>query len=169
MVDQDERFNRIDAAIERFSQHVAARFDGIDRRLDAMDARFDGIDRRLDAMDARFDGMDARFDAMDVRFDGMDARFDAMDTRFDRLTQYVIELREESITRLDLMDGRGGLISSTLASIDPNSRLPALTKGVMDAGAISTKLALEISKQKTEFNARLAKLEETVAKLLPAA
>ena len=127
MMDQDERFNRIDAAIERLSQHFTARFAA------------------------------------------MDARFDAMDVRFDRLTQYVIEFRDESITRLDLMDGRVGLISSTLASIDPNSRLPALTKGVMDAGAISTKLALEISKQKTEFNARLAKLEETVAKLLPAA
>ena len=32
------------------------RFDGIDRRLDAMDQRFDGIDRRLDAMDQRLKG-----------------------------------------------------------------------------------------------------------------
>lgn len=182
----DQRFDRIDAAIERLSQRTVAgieqlgqtaaerfermdvrfegmaerfdrmdeRFDGIDKRLERMDARFDRMDERFDLMAERFDGidkrlerMDARFDRMDERFDRMDARFDRMDERFERvnasieglsehttirfeaLTNYIGEFRVEAITRLDMMDSRIGLIVTTLASIDPNSRLPTLTRG----------------------------------------
>jgi hypothetical protein len=111
---------------------------------------------------------------MDERFERVDASIERLsehtNARFDGLTHYVSDLRDETITRLDMMDSRLGLISSTLASIDPNSRLPALTKGVIDASAASSKLAIELSKQKAGFGDRLAKLEETVAKLLePAA
>jgi hypothetical protein len=55
-----------------------------------------------------------------------------------------------------------------LTGID--SRLPALTKSVIETGAFSSQLLLEQSRQKADFASRLEKLEQTVAKLLkPAA
>jgi archaellum component FlaC len=145
----DERFDRIEGLIERFSQRTDERFTGIDERLGRIDQRFDSTDGRLDRMDQRFDGMDVRFDRIDgrldrtdQRFDGMDIRFDRIDDRFERvdaaierfsrhtterfqtLTQYVSDLRDESTMRLDLIDSRMGLMNLTLANIDPSARLP---------------------------------------------
>jgi hypothetical protein len=56
-----------------------------------------------------------------------------------------------------------------LTSIDAReSRIPALTKAVLDAGRFSSQLAMDLSRQRdTAFNfaSRLEKLEDTVAKL----
>lgn len=101
-----------------------------------------------------------------------DERFDRIETAIEqmgeRLTKYILDLREETMTGLRALNNRMDVLSSTMNSID--SRIPALTKGVIDAGAVSTQLLLDQAAQKADFGARLAKLEETVAKLMkPAA
>ncbi len=92
----------IDKRFDEFGIEIAGRFDGMDRRLDAMDWRFDGVDqrfnamdRRFETMDERFDGIDRRLDAMDERFDGMDRRLDAMDRRFDTVESILLRQSEQ--------------------------------------------------------------------------
>ena len=92
----------LDERFDEFGIEMAGRFDGMERRLNAMDERFDGIDQRLDAMDKRFDAMDKRFDgidqrldAMDERFDGIDQRLDAMDKRFDTVESILLRQSEQ--------------------------------------------------------------------------
>jgi|HubBroStandDraft_6_1064221.scaffolds.fasta_scaffold2142100_1 hypothetical protein len=62
-------------------------------------------------------------------------RFDRIDKSIDRLTQYVIDLREETTSRLQVIDSRLDFLSSTVASIDV--RLPALTKATLEAGSLA--------------------------------
>jgi hypothetical protein len=114
----------------------------------------------------------------DERFDRIDAAIERLsqrtNERFDSLTQYVLDFREETMNRLRLIESRLDLQAATLASIDSrDSRLPALTKAVLDSGTVSTQVILEQSRQKTyasDLASRVAKLEETIANLVkPAA
>ncbi len=106
----------------------------------------------------------------DERFDRIDAAIERLGQRFDGLTQYVVDFREETMNRLRVIESRLDLQAATLTSIDSrDSRLPALTKAVLDAGAFSSQLAIELSRQKgsaADFASRLEKLEETVATLV---
>jgi len=65
----------------------------------------------------------------DERFDRIDASIERLsqrtNERFDSLAQYILNLREETRTRLEAIEGRLGVISSTMTSID--LRIPALT------------------------------------------
>jgi vacuolar-type H+-ATPase subunit I/STV1 len=116
----------------------------------------------------RFDRIDDAIERLSQR---TNERFDSLTHRVDGLTQYVLDFREEAMNRLRLIESRLDLQAATLTSID--SRLPALTKAVLDAGTFSSQLAVELSRQKgsaADFASRLEKLEETVATLVkPAA
>jgi hypothetical protein len=94
-----------------------------------------------------------------------------IDERFDRLEQYILDLRQEIAGRLDTVDGRLDILSSTVANLD--SRLPPLTKALLDFGSLSAKLVREQSGRKdtsTDLVVRVRKLEEMVSKLIePAA
>jgi hypothetical protein len=98
-------------------------------------------------------------------------RFDRVDSAIERLTQYVLDLRQETATRLQTIDDRLDILSSTVASLD--SRHPALTKAILDFGSLATQLQREQWKLKdtvTDVSTRVAKLEEIVPKLIdPAA
>jgi hypothetical protein len=135
------------------------------------DERFDRIEAAIERLSERFDRSDASIERLSQRTDG---RFDGLTNRIDGLTQYILDFREEAMNRLRLIESRLDLQAATLTSIDSrDSRLPALTKAVLDAGTFSSQLALELSKQKgsaADFASRLVKLEETVATLVkPAA
>jgi hypothetical protein len=96
-----------------------------------------------------------------------DERFDRIDRSIETLTQYVLDLRQETATRLQTIDNRLDILSSTVANLD--SRLPALTKAILDFGSLSAQLVREQSGQKnsaSELLARVVKLEETVSKLI---
>src|SRR5580704_8149850 len=101
----------------------------------------------------------------------IDERFDRIDVsieRLERLSGYILDLREETRTGMQALNARLDVFSAVLTGID--SRLPALTKSVIETGAFSSQLLLEQSRQKADFASRLEKLEQTVAKLLePAA
>jgi hypothetical protein len=97
-----------------------------------------------------------------------DDRFDRVDASIERLSRYMLDLREETRTGMQALSNRIDVLSVAMSGID--SRIPALTKAVIDAGAITAQLLIEQSRQKTDFGSRFEKLEETVAKLLnPAA
>jgi hypothetical protein len=100
-----------------------------------------------------------------------DERFDRIDGSIQTLTRYVLELREETANRLETIDNRLDILSSTVANLD--SRLPPLTKAILDFGSLAAQLVREQSRQKSgaaDLVARVAKLEEIVSKLVePAA
>jgi len=98
-------------------------------------------------------------------------RFDRVDKSIERLTQYVIDLRDETTSRLQVIENRLDFLSLTVASID--SRLPALTKATLETGSLTSQLVREQARQKdsaTDLASRVAKLEEKVSRFVdPAA
>jgi chromosome segregation ATPase len=107
----------------------------------------------------------------DERFDRVDSAIERLSDQHRTLTQYVLDLRQETAARLQTIDNRLDILSSTLASLD--SRHPALTKALLDFGSLATQLQREQSRLKdtvTDVSTRVAKLEEIVPKLIdPAA
>lgn len=103
----------------------------------------------------------------DERFDRIDTVLERMsqhaERRFDALTRYVADFRSEVIRRLDIIENRLGDQGATVANVE--ARLPALTASIFDAGSFATNQA----KETASLSARVAKLEEAMAKLLPAA
>lgn len=94
-----------------------------------------------------------------------DERFDRTDRSIDTLTKYVLDLRQETATRFQTIENRD-ILSSTVANID--SRLPALTKAILDFGSLSAQFVREQSGQKgsaSDLLARVVKLEATVSRL----
>jgi hypothetical protein len=100
-----------------------------------------------------------------------DERFDRVDHSIQTLTQCVLDFRQEAADRFQAIDSRLDILSSTVANLD--SRLPALTKAILDFGSLSARLMREQASQKeatTGLVARVEKLEEIVSRLVaPAA
>jgi predicted nucleic acid-binding Zn-ribbon protein len=146
------------------------RLNTIDVRLDAIDARLDRIDTRLDAMDARFDRIDARLDKMDARFDRIDDQLIATNNRLDastaHLTNYMLDMRTETIRRFDALDQRLEFMSTTLLNVQP------LTKGMIDLGSLMSQLT-RAQQQSTDrhfdLETRVMRLEEQLSKLIKSA
>jgi SMC interacting uncharacterized protein involved in chromosome segregation len=95
-----------------------------------------------------------------------DERFDRIDGSIEILTKYVLDLRQETAARFQTIENRLDILSSTVANVD--SRLPALTKAILDFGSLATQLVREQSGQKnsaSDLVARVVKLEETVSRL----
>jgi hypothetical protein len=106
----------------------------------------------------------------DERFDRIDRSFEALTQSLNTLTRYVLDFREETVNRLQTIENRLELFASSFAGLD--SRLPALTKGIMDLGAGATQFEREQWKQReaaADLASRVAKLEQIVSKLVPAA
>ncbi|MCI9467528.1 MAG: hypothetical protein HFE99_10605 [Ruminiclostridium sp.] len=108
---------RIGESEERTNQRFEEMQAQMDRRFEAVDNRFEAIDKRLDTMDARFDAMDNRLDAMDMRFDAMDNRLDEMkgdiwqsvsvmmDAKFDKLFHLLAENQQILQEKMDRILG----------------------------------------------------------------
>ena len=106
----NQRFEEMQAQMDR-------RFEAVDNRFEAIDNRFEAIDNRLDTMDKRFDAMDNRLDAMDMRFDAMDNRLDEMkgdiwqsvsvmmDAKFDKLFHLLAENQQILQEKMDRILG----------------------------------------------------------------
>ena len=110
------------------------------------------------AMNERFDRIDNSIERL---AQGFNHRLDGIDKRLDGLTKYVMDFREEAIKRLEVIESRLDILSLTLASID--SRVPVLTKGVLDIGSYVSQALREQSMNKdstADLAARVAKLEE---------
>jgi archaellum component FlaC len=102
----------------------------------------------------------------DERFDRLDRSVGDLARSVETLTRYVLDLRQETADRLQTIENRLDMLASTVTNID--SRLPALTKAILDFGSLSTQLVREQSGQKnstSDLLARVARLEETVSRL----
>jgi len=82
-----------------------------------------------------------------------DERFDRIDKSIQDLTRYVREFRTETINQLFTIETRLDVLSATVTSVD--SRIPGLTKAILDFGAIASQIQREQS--------RIAKLVEPAA------
>lgn len=89
----NQRFEEMQAQMDRRFEAVDNRFEAVDKRFEAVDKRFESIDNRFEAIDKRLDTMDKRLDTMDARFDAMDNRLDAMDMRFDAMDNRLGEMK----------------------------------------------------------------------------
>ena len=108
---------RIGESEERTNQRFEEMQAQMDRRFEAVDKRFEAVDNRLDAMDKRFDAMDKRLDAMDMRFDAMDKHLDEMkgdiwqnvsvmmDAKFDKLFHLLAENQQILQEKMDRILG----------------------------------------------------------------
>ena len=163
----DERFDRIDQAIEAISQ----RFDRVDERFDRIERSIEALTQHFDRVDQRFDRVDQRFDRIDRSIETLTQRGDRIERSIETLTQYVLDFRQETAIRFQTIETRLDVPSATVASID--SRLPALTKAILDFGTISSQLEREHWRQKdaaTSLVARVEKLEEAISRIVePAA
>jgi len=108
---------------------------------------------------------------LDERFDRLDGSIERLCGMHGTLTQYVLDFRQETASRLQTIESRLDVLASTLASLD--SRQPALTKAILDFGSLATQLQREQAKLKdgaADLVTRVAKIEEIVSKLIdPAA
>jgi hypothetical protein len=83
----------------------------------------------------RFDRIDGAIERLDAAIGRLSQR---TDERFDSLTKYILDFREEASTRLRAIESRLDLQAAALTGIDAReSRIPALTKAVLDAGSFS--------------------------------
>lgn len=106
----NQRFEEMQAQMDRRFEAVDNRFEAIDNRFEAIDNRLDAIDKRLDTMDKRLDTMDARFDAMDNRLDEMKGDIwqsvsVMMDAKFDKLFHLLAENQQILQEKMDRILG----------------------------------------------------------------
>ena len=121
-------------------------------------------------VDERFDRLEALFTRMVERLDRMDERFDRIDARFDRVDDYLLKFRGEVVERFGALERRVDFLASAYSKMDV--QLPILNKSVMDFGMLAGQIAAErMEKSGHEYDLlnRIAKLEDKIAKLTPAA
>jgi hypothetical protein len=139
-----------------------------DERFDRIEA---SIERMIERFDKRFEAIDVRFDAMDRRFDSMDSRFDAMDARLTGLNNYVMDFRSEAVVRLGSIESQIRLMAASQEGFE--ARIPAITKSALENGAAISFLTgrqMDSTASSFELSERVRKLEEKVATILaPAA
>jgi hypothetical protein len=100
----------------------------------------------------------------------IDERFDRLDGSVERLSKYTADLKEAVLDRLTTLENRLDATGATLTGIE--MRLPAFTKAMHETGALATELVkrqAELKASDTDLAARVAKLEQAISKLLPAA
>jgi len=113
-----------------------------------------------------------RFDATDRRLDAIERRLDAVEKDLNQLKDYTLQFRAEVIRRFDAVEPRLDVLGTAFNSINIQPTIQPLTKGMIDMGSVVSQLAgaQQISSgRQFEFEKRITKLEEQVAKLTPAA
>ena len=94
---------RIGESEERTNQRFEEMQAQMDRRFEAVDKRFEAVDNRLDAMDKRFDAMDNRLDEM--KGDIWQSVSVLMDAKFDKLFHLLAENQQILQEKMDRILG----------------------------------------------------------------
>ena len=81
---------------------MEGKFDGIDRKFDAIEGRFDGIDGKFDAIDRRFEGVDIKFDGIYKRLDNIDCNLQEVNDKLDSHFEEIGELKVE-VTKIHML------------------------------------------------------------------
>ena len=112
-----------------------------------------------------------RFDRIDANIERLSESVREIRDGLARLTQYVLDFRQETAQHFEVIDNRLDVLAATVANIE--ARFPTLTKGVLDFGKLATQITNEQFRNKhatAELAARMDRLEEKVSKLIdPAA
>lgn len=85
----DELGRRMEIGFAEQRSEMNARFDRLEKSLEA---RFDKIDERFERVDERFDKVDERFERVDAKFERVDAKFDVVNEQIARTQETVIGL-----------------------------------------------------------------------------
>src|ERR1700691_2865555 len=105
------------------------------------------------------------------RFDRINASIAHIDASIERLTQYVLDFREETARHFEVIDNRLDVLTAIVANIE--ARYPAFNKAILDFGKLATHLTNDQARNKngaTELASRMAQFEQQVSKLIhPAA
>lgn len=105
----DELGRRMETGFAEQRSEMNARFDRLEKGLEArfakVDERFDKVDARFEKVDARFAKVDERFEAWlgktDERFEKVDAKFEGVNEQIARTQEMVIGLHA-TLTRFSL-------------------------------------------------------------------
>jgi hypothetical protein len=89
----------------------------------------------------------------------------------ERLTQYVLDFREETARHFEVIDNRLDVLTAIVANIE--ARYPAFNKAILDFGKLATHLTNDQARNKNasaELASRAGRLEEQISKIInPAA
>jgi predicted nuclease with TOPRIM domain len=85
----DELGRRMETGFAEQRNEMNARFDRLEKSLEA---RFEKVDERFDRVDERFDKIDERFERVDAKFERVDAKFDVVNEQIARTQETVIGL-----------------------------------------------------------------------------
>ena len=114
---------------------------------------------------------DERFDRIDANIERLSDSVGELRDSLKYLTQYVLDFREETARRLDIIDNRLDVMAANINNID--ARFPTVTKAILDFGKHTTVLTNDQARHKNanaQLAARMDSLEEKVSRLIhPAA
>ena len=113
--------------------------------------------------DERFDRIDANLAELKESIGEITASLGRLTESHANLARYVLDFREETAHRLEVIDNRLDVLGSYVSNID--ARYPAFTKAILDFGKVASQLTIE---QAANKNA-IAELAQKVSKLNPAA
>jgi len=136
-----------------------------------LERRFDGLSQEVQGVDQKVDTLEQKVDTLEQKVDTLEQKVEDQKASLNNLSQYILDFRKEIAARLEVMGDRLDLFHSSAANFD--SRASTVNKALLDFGATHTQLAREqwqLKDANFDLAARVAKLEEIVAKLVkPAA
>ena len=144
-----------------------------DERFDRIEQLIENLIHRFDAVDERFAKIDERFDRIDHSIENLTERVDRIEASVQSLTRYFGDFRSEVLSRFQLIEARLDVPMSIAQKAEAQmSVVPTLTKAFHDLGAVTTQLSAAQWKHTDntfDLERRVARLEEIISKLKPAA
>lgn len=87
----DDRMDDLKHQVDELGRRVEV---GFAEQRSEMNARFDRLEKSLEA---RFEKVDERFDRVDERFERVDAKFERVDAKFDLVSEQIARTQETVI------------------------------------------------------------------------
>jgi phage shock protein A len=132
------------------------------------------IDERLERIEASLENLTQSVEKVTVSHENLTRSYEiltksheSLTKSHESLTRYVLDFRQETAERLHVIDNRLDTLSATVQNLD--SRLPALTKAILDFGTLTSRLSREQSAQKEStvgILVRVDTLEATASRLV---
>jgi hypothetical protein len=86
--------------------------------------------------DERFDRIDANIERLSERIEASVVRLGRLEDNLARLTQYVLDFRGETASRLEIIENRLDVVAANINNIE--ARFPTITKAILDFGKPTT-------------------------------
>jgi len=99
------------------------------------------IDERLERIERSLENLVRSHENLTRSHENLTRSHENLIRSHDNLTQYVLDFRQEAAIRLQTIENRLDVLSSTVASLD--ARFPALNTAILDFGTLTTQLVRE--------------------------